>query len=335
MKVVCVLALLLGVACAGVITTANVGAALQFHDWMTVQGKVYGSDAAYDHAFSNFQQTLARIEAKNAEGHATFGLTKFADLSPSEFSGMYLNYKPASDRGTPINIADSSKFVGDAPEIFDWRSKNAVSPVKDQGQCGSCWAFSTTEEIESMWFLDGNDMPELAPQQIVSCDKVDQGCNGGDTTTAYAYVIKAGGLEAGSDYPYVSGNSGENGQCKFNKADVVAHISAWSYAIEPCDSGCGHQNETGLQAALLAVGPLSICVDAESWQDYSGGVLGNCPHAYTDLDHCVQLVGYNTPEKYWIVRNSWNTDWGVEGYIYIGTGKNECGLCDEVTYATV
>jgi len=328
------LALLFGVAIAGVVTSDNVGASLQFHDWMTAQGKSYDSDAAYDHAFTNFQHTLLRVAARNAEGHATFALTKFADLSTEEFSSMYLNYKPAEDRDT-WNVADSTQFTAAPPSTFDWRTKNAVSPVKDQGQCGSCWAFSTTEEIESMWFLDGNTMVELSPQQIVSCDKVDQGCNGGDTTTAYKYVMGAGGLDTGSSYPYVSGSTGTNGVCKFNKNNVAAHISNWKYAVTPCTDGCGHQNETALQAALVATGPLSICVDASSWQDYSGGVLGNCPHAYADLDHCVQLVGYNWPKKYWIVRNSWNTDWGVAGYIYIATGTNECGIADEVTFAVI
>jgi len=275
-----------------------------------------------------------RVAARNAEGHATFGLTKFADLSPSEFSSMYLKYKPSEEPRTPVEVRNASSWSATDP--IDWRTKGAVTAVKDQGQCGSCWAFSTTEEIESMWFLDGNPLTELSPQQIVSCDHVDQGCDGGDPPTAYAYVEKAGGLETGADYPYTSGKSGENGQCKADKADNVAHISGFKYATPGCTDSCNKQNEATLLNSL-GKSPVSICVDAESWQDYSSGILENCPHAYGDLDHCVQLVGYtpSATKPFWIVRNSWNTDWGIAGYIYLGYGTNQCGVADEATIATI
>jgi len=208
--------------------------------------------------------------------------------------------------------------------------------VKDQQQCGSCWAFSATEEIESAWFLSKKTLPVLSPQQIVSCDTTDAGCNGGDTITAYQYVQSAGGLESDSAYPYTSGG-GDSGTCKFDKSKVVATVGGFTYATPPCTDSCTHQNETTLANSLLDA-PVSICVYAESWQNYNSGILKtNCPRSYSDLDHCVQLVGFNfagtTP--YWIVRNSWNTDWGVAGYIYIESGTNLCGIADEATIVTI
>jgi len=217
------------------------------------------------------------------------------------------------------------------PTTFDWRDKGAVTDVKDQGQCGSCWAFSATEEIESMWFLSNGSLPILSPEQIVDCDTVDQGCNGGDTVTAYQYVEQAGGLETDSDYPYTEG-----GDCNADSSEFVASISGFNYATPPCTDSCDSQDEDTLQSNLASTGPVSICVDAEIWQTYSGGVIepsDGCDYDYTSLDHCVQLVGYDQDDTgtYWIVRNSWNTDWGDNGYIYLRRGGNVCGVADEAT----
>jgi len=209
--------------------------------------------------------------------------------------------------------------------------------IKDQGQCGSCWAFSATEEIESMWYMAGNAIPTLAPQQIVDCDTVDQGCNGGNTETAYAYVTQAGGLDTEASYPYTSGDSGSAGNCQVVTSSFAAKVNNYTYAIPPCDDSCDHQDENALRQQLTTVGPLSICVDAAPWQDYSGGIMtgDECPHDVGSLDHCVQLVGYDWPNKYWTVRNSWATSWGENGYIRLSTGENTCGVGDDVTIATV
>jgi len=311
----------------------------RFEQWMSQYNKLYTSDEALDEAFTNFQASLVRAAQRQTEDPtATYGLTKFSDLSPEQFAKQYLNYRHTADPTTvePEPTMPSSNLA--APTSFDWRDKNAVTPVKNQGQCGSCWAFSTTESIESFWFLAGHNLTSLAVQQIVSCDTVDGGCNGGDTPTAYAYVKKAGGIEGSAVYPYTSGG-GSNGVCKFKSNEIVAKISGFSYAVPPCNSGtCNNQQETKLPAALAASGPFSICLDASPWQDYSGGVMKTgCPHAYADMDHCVQMVGYNMEAStpYWIVRNSWATDWGIEGYIYLGYGSNVCGVANEVTAATI
>eukprot|EP00013_Stygamoeba_regulata_P018847 CAMPEP_0177655112 /NCGR_PEP_ID=MMETSP0447-20121125/14757_1 /TAXON_ID=0 /ORGANISM="Stygamoeba regulata, Strain BSH-02190019" /LENGTH=343 /DNA_ID=CAMNT_0019158937 /DNA_START=82 /DNA_END=1113 /DNA_ORIENTATION=+ len=308
----------------------------KFWEFQQKHGKKYGSLAEMHVRLANFQASLERIAKRNAgSGDAVFGVNKFSDLSQAEFKAMYLGRRAP---GEPVNATNVlAVATTDAPTTVDWRQKGAVSPVKDQGQCGSCWAFSATEEIESMWFLAGNPLPVLAPQQIVSCDTVDGGCNGGDTPTAYKYVEQAGGQIAEKDDPYTSGDTGENGSCP-RTLNPIAKVKGFQYATPPCTDSCGSQDEDKLAAALASTGPISICVDAESWQDYSSGVLkSDCPYAYDQLDHCVQLVGYDksgdTP--YWIVRNSWNTDWGLEGYIHIKMGSNLCGVADEATIVTV
>jgi cathepsin F len=307
----------------------------KFVDYNRAHGKSHASFEEFAQKFSNFKDSLIRIDRRNQEhGTPVFGLNKFSDMSVEEFKAKYLGY-----RGVGIQPNEVMPSNG-GPSNVDWRTKGAVSPVKDQEQCGSCWAFSTTEEVESMWFLSKGTLPVLAPQQIVNCDKNDNGCNGGDTVSAYSYVESAGGLVPESDFPY----TGTDGSCKYDKTKVVAPVKGFKYATPPCNDSCSKQDEGTLGANLASVGPVSICVYAESWQDYTSGVLTkNCPKSYSSLDHCVQLVGYSgasTDETgkpspaYWIVRNSWNTDWGLDGYIHIAYGSNLCGIADEATIVT-
>merc|ERR1711953_11500 len=139
-----------------------------------------------------------------------------------------------------ITILDAA--VESSPTSVDWRSKGAVSAVKDQGECGSCWAFSATEEIESQIFMTTGKLPQLSTQQIISCDKTDGGCDGGNTETAYAYVEKAGGIDTAADYPDKSHQTGRTGKCIWNKKEV-AKVTGFAYATKPCDRGqCKHQD---------------------------------------------------------------------------------------------
>jgi len=222
-----------------------------------------------------------------------------------------------------------------APAKLDWtETAGALSPVKDQAQCGSCWAFSATEGIESGVFqTTGQTSPSLSPQQIVSCDKTDGGCNGGDLPTAFDYVEGAGGLDTEDNYPYTS-TWGFSGRCKDSSPAVV--VTDYKYAVAPCEGGsCSGVDEDGLKAALAQHGPLSICVNAETWNDYYGGVFTeSCSGSYNSLDHCVQLVGYDTTAStpFWKVRNSWGTSWGEGGFIRLPMGVNACGIADEAMY---
>jgi C1A family cysteine protease len=266
----------------------------------------------------------ARSRGKNTK----FGVTKFSDLSKEEFAAQYLGYRKISTE-TPVAV-ELEEPQAPLPAAFDWSKKGAVTPVKDQQQCGSCWAFSATEGVESAWFLAKGKLIEMSPQQIVSCDTVDQGCNGGDLPTAFAYV-QSSGLETEAEYPYTSGN-GDSGTCQYNQQDTVASISGFKYATTT-------GNETQMQVAMLTAGPLSVCVEADTWQNYNGGVMTN--DCGDNLDHCVQVTGWNVdnsqspPVPYWIVRNSWNVNWGINGYIWIERNLDLCGISDEATFVTI
>jgi len=162
---------------------------------------------------------------------------------------------------------------------------------------------------------------------MVDCDTTDDGCGGGDTPTAYQYVISAGGIETEAAYPYTA----EDGNCQFKKSAINATISNWEYITQ-------NKNETEMVIKLVALGPLSICVDALTWQFYIGGVIAYGDLCYDQLDHCVMITGYNDQYdgyKVWNVRNSWGKDWGEDGYLYVERGYDLCGIADEVTIPLV
>jgi len=238
-------------------------------------------------------------------------------------------------RNAPVEVAEiTDEMRARVPDSLDWSKKGATTPVKDQGNCGSCWAYSATEGIESGLFMASGTLEELSEQQVISCDKTDGGCNGGDLPTAFDYVKKAGGIDTEKDYPDSSASSGNTGRCKSFQKKVK--VTGYKYAIPPCDSGaCKNQKESDMMAALNEYGPLSVCVNAESWNGYSSGIYTKrCSGAASNLDHCVQLVGYDKSANYWKVLNSWASDWGENGFIRLPMGKNACGIADEATYVT-
>jgi len=305
-----------------------------FHNFLTKYQKVY-TQREFVRRRAIFEENLVTVTALQKRGGATqYGISKFMDLSQDEFKATYLMPKRVVAARSKVKEAKMVDFNldynADLPAAFDWRDKKAVTNAKDQGQCGSCWAFSATEAIESQWFLAGNPLISLSPQQIVDCDKGrgDEGCNGGDTPTAYEYVIAAGGMEKESDYPY----TGEDDSCSFSASKVAAKIKGWTYITK-------NMNETEMQYKLFNLGPLSICVDASTWQFYVGGIIEHfCSSAPEDLDHCVMVTGFadradwlgrDTP--IWNIRNSWGQDWGYDGYLYVQRGYNLCGVADEVT----
>jgi len=237
---------------------------------MAEYGKQY-SDAEFATRLGIFAKNLERVNEMNKEhiligGEAVFGVTKFSDLTPEEFKAMYLTYIPSNASVPRVNVV----LDGEPDTVVDWRTKGAVTPVKDQGQCGSCWAFSATEAIESYSFLNDGKLISLSAQQITSCDKTDGGCNGSNTETAYGYVHKAGGIETSADYPYTSGG-GATGTCKFVASKVAVKIAGYKSVA---------RGESNLKAALNN-GPVSVCLAAEAFQSYRSGVLRSCPGPWT------------------------------------------------------
>jgi C1A family cysteine protease len=299
---------------------------LDFAKWMVQNDKKYEDNTQYLYRMAVYADNLKKIEQLNQQGGAVFAPNKFADLTFNEFRVM-LGYRSNQTNKDDIPVLRYSRLA--APDTFDWISKGKVTPVKNQEQCGSCWAFSATENIESVWLIAKDLTPDnfkpLAPQQIVDCDKNDGGCNGGDTPTAYEYVIHAGGMDTEESYPYRA----RDGTCAFKPADVEVKIAGYSYATKT-------KNEEEMKTAVATVAPLSICVDAQPWQFYSKGVMTRA-QCGLNLDHCVQITGYDTSASppYWVVRNSWGRNWGEAGYIRLEYGTNTCGVAEEATTARV
>lgn len=305
-----------------------------------------------------FKESKYRIEMLNhLNGHPVFGINWMSDRYEAEKYKKGL-HKPKDFKPT-APVMDLTATMR-SPRSVDWRYTKAVTPVKNQGQCGSCWAFSATEAIESAMILATGAKYDftLSPQQIASCAPNTGaygclGCNGGFTEGAYEYVKSAVGLANGFYIPYEqslteSQNTKACPQAKVNAMDGeleqlsggYAQVSGYSYAVTPCTEGdCENQNLKGLAAALERA-PLSVCVNAGVWNDYTGGVLTSaaCGSMAADTqDHCVMAVGFNStaPTPYWIVRNSWATTWGEDGYIYLEMSKNTCGLANDVTFPHV
>jgi len=355
MKAVVLILVGLAAATAFSITSGNVDTAFKFNEFRVKFNKNYQTTAEYDAAFHNFKQTSARLADYEKRGVKGMGITKFADMSPEEFRRTHLMPKGSfnPDRLAKL-VQNGPKMPPRAPpKKINWVTKGATTPVKDQESCGSCWAFSVTENFESMWFLSGRDIPTLAPQQLVDCDPQSYGCRGGWTYWAFEYLMSpaTGGQEGEVSYPYTATGQGQDTNCKFNASAVIATLTNFTFAVPQCAQSPCHDNDAALQQAVSVAGgkvtaaPFSICVNAAIWSDWTGPqplTASECPGNLEDIDHCVQLVGYDltnaTMGGYWIARNSWNTNWGQQGFMYLAfdaNNVNTCGLGDVVTFANV
>eukprot|EP00938_MAST-03A_sp_MAST-3A-sp1_P004566 g4566.t1 len=295
-----------------------------FNKFKADHGKTYESTIEEAHRYGVFKANLGMIDQLNSleQGTATYGVTKFADLTADEFKEQYLGLSGSLPEDAPV-ARDIE--VTDVDSI-DWVEKGAVTPVKNQGQCGSCWAFSTTGNIEGVTFLKTGNLVSLSEQELVDCDKNygDMGCQGGLPSNAYKFVLAEGGIDTESSYSY----SGTGGTCKESSGKVGATISNWT-AIST--------DETQIASQLVQRGPLSIGINAAMMQLYMGGVANPLDILCNkkNLDHGVLIVGYGTDsgKDYWKIKNSWGSGWGEKGYYRIIRGKGKCGLNTMVTSA--
>jgi C1A family cysteine protease len=279
--------------------------------WIHWQGKFQKKYASkdQDYRMSVFYTNYQKIQKHMTNTKRTYDMdfNGFMDLTTAEFKKFYTGFTTKTVRkDAPVN--------GTVAASVDWRTKGAITPVKDQGQCGSCWAFSTTGAIEGFHFLKTGTLTSYSEQQLVDCSGSygNQGCNGGLMDQAFQF-IEASGITTESAYPYVA-------------YDESCAKSTGEYKISTyADVPAGDAN-----ALITAVNarPVAVAVDAENWQFYSGGVFSDCS---TNLDHGVLLIGYDATAL--IVKNSWGTGWGENGYIRLAKG-NTCGIANAASYPT-
>jgi cathepsin L len=322
------------VAVAAVLAAPALAEKDSFASWANKNGKKYATKEELVLRRSIFAANVAKINKHNAEGHSwSMSVNKFADLTADEFKSMYASGLRSSDaRSKNVNLSLlHKKNVSANPTSVDWSAKGAVTPIKNQGQCGSCWAFSTTGSTEGATFIKTGTLPSLSEQQLVDCSGAEgnQGCNGGLMDQGFQYIIDNKGITTESAYPYTA----TDGTCASTGKPVAATLT--SFTDVPANS------ETALETAIVQQ-PVSVAVEADQdvFQFYTSGVMTST--CGTALDHGVLAVGYGTDagSDYYKVKNSWGADWGMKGYILLGRGatfnpSGQCGIQMMASYPVV
>jgi len=295
-----------------------------FTDWMQAYSRSYNHDDFYSR-YLVWRQNFDFIRNHNAqETGYTLAMNQFGDLTDEEFARFYL--------GTRIEVEGNPEFIpllGDDKAVsrtvfdpeFDWRPKGAVTPMKNQGQCGSCWAFSAVAALEGCTFIKEKRLTGLSEQNLVDCSTSygNYGCNGGLMTKSFDYIIKNGGIDTEESYPYTARDE----TCKYNPANIGATMRSYTNIKQ------GDEND--LQDKVSQT-PTSVAIDAgqTSFRFYSSGVYYDAKCSSYQLNHGVTAVGWGVDQSgatYWIVKNSWGTTWGDKGYILMSRNRsNNCGI---------
>ncbi len=318
------------ILCTSLLTMFTCGNAFndewqQFSNFIDRFERKYDSIDEFENRFQIFRTNLRNIVIHNSD-HAqnfTMGINQFTDLTPEEFKSQYVSgYKPLQSFGCEtFSSSDSNTHSS-----VDWTKNGVVNSVRDQGQCGSCWAFATTANAESVWAISKGELLDLSEEFLVDCASgvgyFNLGCNGGQPDSAFKYMINNGQCTETS-YPYTSGVTRTAGSCqKCTSADVSF-------------SGCYDvkQNDQVSLKAAVSQQPVVIAIEADTryFQSYSSGILTDAIQCGTTLDHAVEIVGYGTENgiDYWKVRNSWSSTWGEQGYVRIqkSSSTNDIGVC--------
>ncbi|KAI4484507.1 hypothetical protein M0804_007073 [Polistes exclamans] len=305
-----------------------------FEEFTVNFNKNYLSEQEKTNRFEVFKTNLRIIERlrRYEQGTGEYGVTMFADLTSEEFKKQYLGLRPDLRLENHIPMPQAKIPNIELPIEYDWRHYNAVTPVKNQGQCGSCWAFSVTGNVEGQYAIKHGKLLSLSEQELVDCDELDDACNGGLPDNAYRAIENLGGLELEMDYPY----KGIDEKCYFNKnkakVEIVSAVNITS-------------NETQMAQWLVENGPISIGINANAMQFYIGGI--SHPYKFLcnpyNLDHGVLIVGYGIRKyplfkkelPYWVIKNSWGLRWGESGYYRVYRGDGTCGVNQMATSAVV
>lgn len=317
----------------------------KFENWIT-QFKIHIRDT--DHFYSTFGkwvdndeyiEQMNSIDLPYSLGHNQFSGMDADDYHQFLVSSNLFSWADGNnlfERNTFNGTVDSVRL----PKQVNWVTNGAVTPVKDQGQCGSCWSFSTTGALEGAYYIKNNKLASFSEQQLVDCDNLkhggrDHGCNGGLMDNAFTWIQKNGGLCTESEYPYVSGSTQKSGDCQITCSNLPGSAIKSYTDVPP-------SNDDSMMSAL-AQQPVSIAIEADQrdFQLYKSGIFtGICG---TNLDHGVLAVGYGSQESgdYYLVKNSWGTSWGDQGYIKLGrgpqynNGQGQCGILLEGSFPTL
>jgi len=299
-----------------------------FQEWKSKHAKVYMNDDHELEKFQTFKANAAYINSHNMNNNQfTLALNEFADLTHEEYKDMLLGSGRAPERTGSAYLPTDLEI----PSKVDWRTKGYVTPVKNQGQCGSCWAFSTVASLEGQYYRKNHKLVSFSEQQLVDCAGSfgNNGCNGGLMDNAFQYIkTLKNGLDTEASYPYTA----RDGRCKASQgkgANPAARVTGFT------DIQQGNEND--LANALASVGPVSIAIDAahQSFQFYNAGVYVEPACSSNQLDHGVTAVGYGTEngQDFFLVKNSWGTGWGDAGYIKMARNKdNQCGVATSASY---
>jgi len=290
-----------------------------FVQWMQTHGKSYSHDE-FQHRYAIFKNNQKFIDEHNTKGKTyTVAMNFLGDLTSEEYARFYLGTRAT------VNDAQVHEDSTAPPASWDWNTKGAVTPIKNQGQCGSCWSFSTTGSTEGCHEITTGSLASLSEQNLVDCSGSygNEGCNGGLMTQAMQYIIANGGIDTEASYPYTA----EDGTCAYNAANSGATLTSFVNV------------QTGSESDLQVktqMGPTSVAIDASqsSFQFYQSGVYNEPACSSTQLDHGVLSVGWGVSSStpYWEVKNSWGTGCGMNGYIWMSRNlNNQCGIATMAT----